>query len=113
MSRDPQKVANESGDPRGDPRVGPERVTRPKGKFGPVRGTLGEVRNRSQVLRGSPGWVKRYLGWTRTGQGTIRVVRDRSGDPPGDLGRVGGPSGRLWTSGGTSGRYGTGRGTLG
>ena len=67
------------------------------------RGTLGEVRKRSEDPQGGPGLVGGPFARYETGRGTLEEVWDRSGalrevrdglgDPRGGAGQVGGPSG--------------------
>ena len=97
------------------------------------RGTLKEVWNVSEDSPGGPGRVGVPRGCRRqvggplvrtetdgrtsgsygTGRGTLKEVRDGSGDPRGCPERFGGHSGRSGTGRGPSELPGTGRGTLG
>ena len=83
----------------------------PSGRSGMSRRTLGQVRYGSGDRRTSPEPVERTTRRSRTGRGTLREVRERSGHPWVGLGRVRdhwvGP-GQVE---GTSGRSETGRGT--
>ena len=53
----------------------------PSRMFGTGRGTREEVRDRSQNHPGGPRRVEERLDRSRTGCGTLREVRNGSGDP--------------------------------
>ena len=100
------ETLREVRDGSGDPREGPGQVGRPLGRSGMGRGTLEKVRDGSEESRGGLRWVRGTLGEVCDRSGVFWGGPERAGGPSRTFGTGWGTLGEVWDGQGGTRRVG-------